>query len=61
MTDYALGHVKRDPASGDVAIRTKFPNDPRLEKLAWAVTTTHSGPRNAPTSEVDGWEDLYVP
>lgn len=58
---YLTGHIKRDPGTGAVAIRTRFSDDPRLAKLAWSVTDTHEGVRNAPTTEVEGWDDLYVP
>lgn len=58
---YKVGHVKRDPETKTIAIRTRFPDDPRLSHLAWLVATTHSGSRNAPTTEVETWEDLVVP
>ena len=58
---YTVGHVKHDSATGAVAIRTRFPDDPRLAHLAWLVATTHTGSRNAPTTEVEEWEDLVVP
>lgn len=56
------GHVKRDPATGSVAVRTHFDESlPQLAHLAWLVATPHMGPRNAPSTEVDGWDDLYTP
>jgi hypothetical protein len=57
------GHVKRDPETGAVAIRTIFPEDssPQLAGMAWLVATPNVGARHVPSSGVDGWEDLYVP
>lgn len=61
-TSYLNGHVKHDPAGGAVAIRTRFPEDvPELAGMAWLVSTVTLGPRNAATSEVEDWDDLYVP
>ena len=63
MTDqptYLLGHIKRDPATKAVAVRTQFPED-MLPDLAWLVATVNLGARNAKTSEVHAWEDLYSP
>lgn len=62
MTVYAQGHVKRDPETGDVAVRTKFtPRNERLARMAWLVATPTFGSRHAHTDEVAGWDDLYVP
>ena len=56
------GHVKRDPATGNVALRTIFPDDdPGLSNMAWLVSTPNVGARHAKTSEVEDWEDLYIP
>lgn len=62
-TTYLMGHVKFDPASGDVAVRTLFPEDQgqNLANMAWLVATHSSGARHATTAEVDGWDDMYVP
>lgn len=55
------GHVKRDPVSGAVAIRTPFDETaPELANLAWVVATINTGTRNAPSSEVADWDDLYT-
>lgn len=57
-----MGHVKRDPATGSVAVRTQFDESvPELARLAWLIASTSFGPRTAPSTEVDSWDDLYVP
>lgn len=57
-----MGHIKRDPATGAVAIRTAFDeSNPQLAHLAWLVATVNVGPRSATSAEVDGWDDLYTP
>lgn len=59
---HQAGHIKRDPASGAVAIRTNFDEaNPQLAPMAWLVGTIGMGSRHAPTTEVDGWDDLYTP
>lgn len=62
--EYATGHVKRNPDTGAIALRTQFPDDPTVEQLAamaWLVSTANIGARHAKTDEVAGWDDLYVP
>lgn len=62
MSDYLTGHIKRDPVSSAVAIRTIFPEtEAHLIPMAWLVATTGTGARNATTVEVEGWDDLYTP
>lgn len=64
MTDHAPGHVKRDPASGAVALRTNQPvssSDPLIPSQAWLVTTIASGPRFSGPGLVADWDDLYIP
>lgn len=57
-----LGHVKRNPTTGDVALRTRFDETvPELVNLAWLVASTGMGPRTTSSSEVADWDDLYVP
>lgn len=59
---YQLGHVKRDPATSAVAVRTHFDeSNPQLAPMAWLIATVNTGPRTAPTTEVDGWDDIYTP
>lgn len=57
------GHVKRDPVSGEVAVRTVFPmgTTPEEKNLEWLCAGWGTGPRNTNTQEVEGWDDLYVP
>lgn len=57
MTDYQPGHVKHDPATLQVAIRTihDFPG------MQWSVATSTAGSRHADTAEVDAWADLVTP
>lgn len=61
-TTYLAGHVKRDPTSGAVAVRTVFPeDDPILSGQAWLLATTARGAHFARTSDVESWDDLYTP
>lgn len=59
---YQTGHVKRNTATGAVAIRTIFHPD-LFPELVWLVATTSSGGKNATQAEVEGedWIDLYSP
>lgn len=61
MSDYATGHVKRDPASGSVAVRTHFPDNADFVSMTWLVSHVAHGPQNVATSAVEGWDDLFVP
>lgn len=63
MTDYQKGHIKRNPQTGEVALRTMFPADrtPRLAAMAWLVATPNVGARNCHTDEVEDWDDVFVP
>lgn len=59
---YQSGHVKRNPETGEVAIRTGFDESiSELANLAWLGATIGGGPRHHTTSEVTGWDDLYYP
>jgi hypothetical protein len=59
---YTQGHVKRDPATGSVAIRTGFDDSiEQLAAMAWLIATPNIGARNANTSQVESWDDLYTP
>jgi hypothetical protein len=62
-TVYLPWHVKRDPATGEVAMRTMFPDDQgaQLARLAWLISSANAGARNAPLAECAGWDDLYTP
>lgn len=62
MSQYETLHVKRDPESGAVAIRTIQPDDPKaVVPQAWLMATPHFGAHNKSTADVEGWDDLYVP
>ena len=54
------GHVKHDPATKRVALRTQFPED-EIPDMAWLVVTTNFGSRYVPSVVVEGWDDLFVP
>jgi hypothetical protein len=59
---FQAGHVKRNPLTGEVALRTHFPeDDPQLAVLAWSVIAERVGARSAQTSDVAEWDDLFVP
>lgn len=53
---YYPGHVKHNPDTQQVAIRTIHD----FERMEWSVATSYTGSRHAPTSEVEDWEDLFV-
>ena len=62
MTEYLTGHIKRDPATLAVAVRTYFDeSNPQLAPMAWQVATVSQGSRHATSAEVSAWPDLYVP
>lgn len=57
-----MGHVKRNPATGAVAIRTRFDEElPEQARLAWMIAYPASGPRSATSDEVADWDDLFTP
>ena len=58
---YEQGHVKRDPATGAVAIRTIFPEDAGITSQAWLLATANRGAVFLRTSDLEAWDDLYVP
>ena len=60
MTVYAAGHVKRDPETNAVAVRTIYPEDAYPDS-AWLVATISAGATSRPASYVDGWDDLFTP
>jgi hypothetical protein len=59
------GHVKHNPTTNEVAIRTIFPEDSgaQLANMAWLIASTNVGARHANSSFIEGedWIDLYVP
>lgn len=58
--DYPVGHVKHDPKTGSVAIRTVFSGD-QFPNMTWLVATTGMGAQNAGDRDVIEWEDIYTP
>jgi hypothetical protein len=52
-----IGHVKHDPETHQIAIRT-IHDHPSME---WSVSTAAAGARHANTSEVQDWDDLHIP
>lgn len=63
MNSYQKGHVKHNPATGEVALRTIFPEDPGIgiAAMPWLISTTTTGARSAKTEEVESWDDLFTP
>jgi hypothetical protein len=57
---YAAGHVKRNPATGEVALRTQF-GSPELAEQHWVVSNLASSAKHMSTAAVEQWEDIYVP
>jgi hypothetical protein len=62
---YRKGHIRRNPETGEIAIRTMFPEDQgsTLAGLAWIISSADNGARHSKTPEIeeDGWEDFWVP
>jgi hypothetical protein len=61
--EYRIGHVKRNSETGEVALRTIFPEDQgqQLAGMAWLISTKNIGARNASAADVADWDDLYEP
>lgn len=56
------GHVKRDPVTGSVGIRTFYqPTNPKLEQMLWLVLSTTQGVKYVGEAFIEGWDDLYIP
>ena len=53
-------HIKRNPVTGDVAIRTIFHPDIFPDNV-WLIATSGAGAKNVGADAVADWEDLYVP
>lgn len=64
---YREGHIKRDPASGAVAIRTTQDEvdpavaGPFFKEQTWLAATMWNGPKFLGTAIVESWDDLYIP
>lgn len=54
-----IGHVLRNPATGEVAIRTAFTEE--IADMVWLVAHPRTGGRYVGAAAVDGWDDLYIP
>lgn len=56
MSGYQPGHVKHEPATQQVAIRTihDFPG------MQWCVATASAGARHASDEEVADWDDVVT-
>lgn len=61
MSEYAEGHVKRDPETGVIALRTHFPDNADFTTMTWLCASSVRGPYNVGTAAVDAWDDLFVP
>lgn len=62
MTVYQAGHVRRNPETKAVAVRTHF-SEVDFPDMAWLIATVGMGALTKPSSAVEGepWIDLYVP
>lgn len=58
--EYKTTHVKRNPETGDVAVRTIF-DAALFPGSVWLVATPGSGARTSDAASVEGWDDLYTP
>lgn len=58
---YQAGHVKRNPETGAVAIRTIFEDGVFPGVQGWLQATTNIGAHHRATADVEGWEDLHIP
>ena len=53
-------HVKHNPTSGSVAVRTVFDAE-QFPNMVWLIATTGTGAQNASNADVAGWADLFTP
>ena len=60
---YDKGHIKRDPDTGAVAIRTMFPENQgqHLANMAWLIATPNMRARHSVTADIEACDDLHVP
>lgn len=59
---YREGHVKRNPDTGEVAVRNAFDDDwSTMSGKTWIICGTFYGVRSGSSEEVSSWDDLYVP
>lgn len=64
---YYMGHVKREPVHGLIALRTGQPEPAEGEVMllggqvqTWMVMSPFSGVSFLPTAAVDAWDDIYI-
>lgn len=57
MTNYQTGHIKYEPETRQVAIRSIHDNS----SMRWVVATSSAGARSATDDEIAAWADLYTP
>lgn len=59
---HVQGHVKRNPSTGDVALRTRYePTNDKLAAMLWLVSSPVTGVKYVGDDFVDGWDDLFTP
>lgn len=60
---YAPGHLKRNPETGEVALRTIFSEDQGglMANRTWLLCSPSMGARNAKTVDVESWPTLFDP
>lgn len=60
MSAETTGHVKHNPETGAVAVRTAFDRD-QFPNMVWLIASVSNGAQNARDTDVEGWDDLFVP
>lgn len=60
MDQYQVGHVKHNPATKAVAVRSIFHHE-LFPDMYWLVATTGSGGNYVPAAGCNDWDDLYTP
>ncbi|WP_096311233.1 Ig-like domain-containing protein [Mycolicibacterium pallens] len=59
LATYVQGDILRDPSTGYVAIRTSF-DESTYPNMAWLVASSSIGATLASTSQVQGWDPLFL-
>lgn len=60
--EFTTGHVKRNPANGDVALRTRYqPTNDKLANMLWLTASAVTGVKYVGDDVVAGWDDLFIP
>lgn len=60
MDQYKVGHVKRDPETNSVAVRSIFHHD-LFPAMYWLVASVGSGGNYVAADHCNDWDDLYTP